>query len=91
MSIDADDNLYLTEVEARAVGVIPVHDWSYRRLAIHPDLLWPNGLSTAPDGLPYVTSSQLPLAPPLNWGASKLQAHYLVFRVIPLGKERFGH
>jgi len=29
MSIDAEDNLYLTEVEHRAVGIIPARDRTY--------------------------------------------------------------
>ena len=91
LSIDAEDNLYLTEVGARAVGVIPKQDRTYRRLATHPDLLWPDGLSAAPNGLLYVTSSQLPLAPPFNGGTSRLQPPYLVFRLMPLAKGRVGH
>lgn len=91
MSIDAADNLYLTEVEGRAVGVIPAADRTYRRLATHPDMLWPDGLSAGPDGFLYVTIAQLPLSPPLNGGTDGSRPPYLLARFRPLAAGRLGH
>jgi sugar lactone lactonase YvrE len=91
MSIDAEDNLYLTEVEHRAVGVIPARDRTYRRLAEHPDMLWPDGLSAGPDGYLYVTVDQLSKAPPLNGGKDVSAPPYLLMRFKPLAPGRLGH
>lgn len=91
MSIDAADNLYLTEVGGRAVGIVPASDRRYRRYATHPDMLWPDGLSAGPDGFLYVTIAQLPLAPPLNGGKDGSAAPYLMARFRTLAPTRLGH
>ncbi len=91
MSIDAEGNLYLTEVEARAVGVVPAKGRAYQRIASHPDMHWPDGLSYAPDGFLYVTADQLPRAAPLNGGTLEAKPPYLTFRFQPLAPGRLGH
>lgn len=83
MWIDAADNIYLVEIEARAVGVIPASDRTYRRLAEHPLAYWPDGLVGGPDGYIYVTATQLPSAPAFNGGAMAGEAPYLVLRLQP--------
>ncbi|RYC32768.1 hypothetical protein D3273_06700 [Lichenibacterium minor] len=83
MMMDADDNLYLTEIEHRAVGVIPAADRCYRRVATSPDMLWPDGLAAGPDGMVYVTVTQLPLAAPFDDGDMKARAPFLVMRFKP--------
>ena len=83
MLMDADDDLYLTEIEHRAVGVIPPGDRCYRRVAISPDMLWPDGLAKGPDGMIYVTATQLPLAAPFDDGDMKARAPFLVMRFRP--------
>ena len=88
MWMDAADNLYLTEIEHRAVGVIPAADRCYRPVATHPDMLWPDGLAMGPDGFLYVTVTQLPLAAPFDDGDMKARAPFLVMRFKPGPVER---
>ncbi len=91
MSIDAEDNLYLTEVEHRAVGIIPARDRTYRRLVKHSEMTWPDGLSTGADGRLYVTVDQLPRSAPPNGGRDGSAPPYLLKRFTPLRMGRLGH
>ena len=81
--MDAAGDLYLTEIEHRAVGVIPAADRCYRQVAASPDMLWPDGLAAGPDGMIYVTVTQLPLAAPFDDGDMKARAPFLVMRFRP--------
>ncbi len=91
LSIDGDGNLYLTEVESNAVGVIPPTDRRYRRFAWNDDLIWPDGVSYAPDGFMYVSAAQIPLAALFNGGTGRNKAPYHIFRFKPLAPGRPGH
>ncbi|MBE7218923.1 MAG: hypothetical protein INR64_10675 [Caulobacteraceae bacterium] len=85
MWMDGADDLYLVEIEARAVGVIASSDRRYRRVAHHPDMLWPDGLVGGPDGWIYVTASELPLSPQFNAGRMTAEPPHRVFRFRPPG------
>lgn len=89
MSMDDDGNLYLTEVGAGAVGIIPSATRRYRRLAGHPELVWPDSVSFGSDGLLYVSAAQVnrafEVAPP------SARAPFLIFRLRPLARGRLGH
>lgn len=91
LSIDAAGNLYLTEVERRAVGVIGADDRHYRRLAAHPQLIWPDGVSFSPDGWMYVSAAQLSQTPLFNAGKALQRPPFLIFRFRPLAEGRLGH
>ncbi|MGI4941805.1 MAG: SMP-30/gluconolactonase/LRE family protein [Janthinobacterium lividum] len=90
ITVDRADNLYFTEVGARAIGVIPAEGRHYRRLAEHPDMLWPDGLTFGPDGMLYATVAQLPLAAPLNGGTRGDKQPHLLVRTRPLAPGRVG-
>ena len=83
--------MYLTEVGARAVGVILARGRRYRWLATHPDMLWPDGLTFGTDGLIYVTAAKLPSFAPLNGGTRGDRVPYFVLRSPPLAFGRIGN
>ncbi|MFC0708259.1 L-dopachrome tautomerase-related protein [Azorhizophilus paspali] len=91
LSIDDAGNLYLTEVEHRAVGVIGADDRQYRRLATHPDLIWPDGVSFSPDGWLYVSAAQLSEVPVFNEGKARHRPPYYIFRFRSLASGRLGN
>ncbi|CAN7648797.1 major royal jelly family protein [Bosea sp. LjRoot90] len=90
-SLDAKGNLYLTEVEAKAVGVIPAEGRQYRRFAINEAMHWPDGVSYSPDGFMYVSAAQLAQAALFNDGKGLNKAPYYIFRFKPLAPGRIGH
>ncbi|WP_437954350.1 L-dopachrome tautomerase-related protein [Sorangium sp. So ce119] len=85
LSIDEDDNLYLTEVGERAVGVIPSDTRKYERLVSAPDMVWPDGVTFNSDGAMYTGAAQLSLTSALQAdGVARNKAPYLVYRFKPL-------
>lgn len=85
LSIDANDNLYLTEVGERAIGVIAPDTRTYRRLVSDPGMAWPDGVTYNRDGYMYSGAAQLALAGALQAdGVAKNKAPYLVYRFKPL-------
>jgi hypothetical protein len=91
LSIDAAGNLYLTEVETTAVGIIPVDTRQYRRFARNDRLLWPDGVSYSTDGFMYVSAAQIAQAALFNNGQALNKAPYNIFRFKPLVPGRIGH
>jgi sugar lactone lactonase YvrE len=91
MSIDANNNLYLTEVGERAIGIIPPDTRKYRRIVQDPGLVWPDGVTYNRDGYMYSGAAQLPLTSVLQAdGVGKNKAPYLVYRFRPLAPGRPG-
>ncbi|MES2610153.1 MAG: L-dopachrome tautomerase-related protein [Pseudomonadota bacterium] len=85
LSIDARDNLYLTEVGERAVGIIPPGTRKYTRLVTDPGMVWPDGVTYNRDGYMYTGAAQLPLTDVLQADkVGKNKAPYLVYRFRPL-------
>lgn len=91
LAIDREGNIYLTEVESDAVGVIPADTRTYRRFAAHPALSWPDGVSYSPDGHMYVPAAQVHLGAAFNGGKGKNRPPYLIMRFKPLVPGIAGH
>jgi sugar lactone lactonase YvrE len=80
ISVDNDGNIYISDLEAQAVGVID-EDRKYRKLVSDPRISWPESFSFGPDGYLYFVASQLQLSAPLNDGKNKAKPPFYVFRV----------
>ncbi|CAM3527180.1 Major royal jelly protein [Deinococcus saxicola] len=83
MWMDAEDNLYLTEVAGASVGCIGASNRSYQRVLTRDDLRWPDDVIPGPDGALYVVVSQLPAAPPLGGGQCQPSFPFIVLRFWP--------
>ena len=69
IAIDNDGNIYISDVSASAIGVIPSTDRNYRHEQQDDDLIaWPDSFSFGPDGYVYVTLTQVHRAPFMNGG-----------------------
>jgi len=91
-TMDGKGNLYLTNVNRNAVGVIGPSDRLYHDYLSAPDLHWPDGLSYSPDGYYYVSAAQIDVAAwAWNEGKGQQAAPYLVFRFKGLAPGRIGH
>lgn len=91
LGIDREGNLYLTAVETTAVGIIPADTRAYADYAAHKDLIWPDGVSYAPDGYMYVSAAQVSEAAAFNGGKARNMPPYRIFRFPPLAPSRLGY
>ncbi|SDG51679.1 Sugar lactone lactonase YvrE [Limimonas halophila] len=89
ITIDADGNVYITDLGHNAVGVTRP-DGTYDRLIRDDRLLWPDGFAMGPDGHAYVTVNQLHRAPFLNKGKNTAEPPYYVMRFEPVGRAVVG-
>jgi sugar lactone lactonase YvrE len=85
LSIDVNDNLYLTEVGERAIGVIPASTRQYRQLVSNAAMSWPDGVTYNKDGYMYSGTAQLTLTDVLQADkVAKNKPPYLIYRFKPL-------
>ncbi len=80
MTIDRDNNIYLGELAANAIGVISA-DRKYRRLAQNPNLSWVGSFSFGPAGQLYAVVNRLHQSATLNGGVSKANPPYYLIQV----------
>ena len=59
LTIDADGNLYLTEVGKHTIGIIPPDTREYRAFVSDDNMVWPDGVSYNADGFMYSGAAQL--------------------------------
>lgn len=59
LTIDAKNNLYLTEIGNHAIGIIPPDTREYRRYVSDPNMIWPDGVTYVSDGFMYSGAAQL--------------------------------
>lgn len=85
ISIDAAGNVYITDVNANAIGVLDP-DGSYQTYIQDDRLSWPDGISFGPDGWAYATVNQLHRHAVLNGGIAANEPPYLIVRFRPIGR-----
>lgn len=90
ISIDNQDNLYLTDLANDAITVIKP-DRTSEIFVQDERLNWPDSLSYGPDGYYYVVTNQLHLTAALNGGQAEAQPPFHVLRFAPLSEGRVGH
>jgi sugar lactone lactonase YvrE len=80
ITIDKDNNIYLGELAANAIGVISP-DRKYRRLAESPILSWVDSFCFGPEGHLYAVANRLHQSATLNGGVSKAKPPFYLLRV----------
>jgi len=85
ISIDKNNNIYLGELAANAIGVI-TPDRNYKRLAQSPDLSWVDSLSFGPEGKLYAVVNKLHQSAVLNGGESISRPPYFLMQVKALAE-----
>lgn len=59
LTMDTDDNIYVTSIEDGAINVIGT-DRVQKTLVKNPKMRWPDGMSFGPDGYVYIADSDIP-------------------------------
>ena len=83
MTIDKDNNIYLGDLAANAIGVISA-DRKYRRLAQDPKLSWVDSFCFGPNGQLVAVVNRLHQSAMLNGGVSTSKPPYYLLQVKPL-------
>ncbi|TRW92172.1 L-dopachrome tautomerase-related protein [Candidatus Methylobacter oryzae] len=80
ITIDKDNNIYLGELAANAIGVISA-DKKYQRLAQCPRLSWVDSFSFGPDGQLFAVVNRLHRSAMLNGGVSASKPPYYLLQI----------
>jgi sugar lactone lactonase YvrE len=83
ISIDSEDNIYVTDIANNAIGVID-KSREYRTYIEDPRLSWPDALSFGPDGRLYTVTNQLHRSAPLHGGEQTAMPPFYIFALEPL-------
>jgi sugar lactone lactonase YvrE len=80
--MDADDTLYLSNINESAIYRLPKNG-KLEKLLSDKRLVWPDTFSEGPDGSIYITASHINDSPKYNHGKSTRTMPYAVFRFRP--------
>jgi sugar lactone lactonase YvrE len=83
LSMDLEGNLYITDVEHRAVLMLPAGGGPLQTVIKDPRIRWADGLSFGPDGWLYVSDSAIPDIMVRSKSHIEEAAPYFLFRVRP--------
>ena len=89
LTIDGKNNLYVGDIQGRAIGVIEASNRQYRILTSDARLLWPDGLCFGQDGKLYFYSRSQPGPEAARNGISAVVEHRM-FRMKPLAAGQPG-
>lgn len=90
LSIDSKNNLYLTEIGERSIGIIRANTRIYQRYVTANEMQWPDGVTYNRDGFMYTGAAQLNLSAVLQNGIGRNKLPYLVYRFRPTAPGKPG-
>ncbi len=90
ITIDLDDNIYLTGVEDGTINIIGT-DRKQRTLVRHPKFRWPDGFSFGPDGWLYLADSDMPDVMMRSRRTIRAAAPFAIWRVRLNANSIAGH
>jgi hypothetical protein len=89
ITIDNNNNIYLTDIENGSIAVIDSAK-KYYTLVEHPKMRWPDGMSFGNDGYIYVADSDIPDVMMKSKSHMKENAPYYLWRFKALALARAG-
>lgn len=93
ITIDSKNNIYISDLAAKGIGMIKADNKEYELLITDPRLLWPDGLCFGTDGKLYFYNNAAKLytvgASPAQQGAGSFTTNYL-FRLATPASGRVG-
>lgn len=92
ISIDNKNNIYVADIEGRAIGVIDPDKRGYKTMTSDPRLVWPDGLCFGQDGKLYFYSrTQTPVAASTSRDGHAPSTEHSMFRIKPLAPGQPGN
>jgi sugar lactone lactonase YvrE len=92
LAIDNKNNLYIGDIQARAIGVIEPEKRSYKLLTSDPRLVWPDGLCFGQDGKLYFYSrTQATVSASPTQDGRPAATEHSMFRLQPLAPGQPGN
>ncbi|HHP7245955.1 MAG TPA: L-dopachrome tautomerase-related protein [Elainellaceae cyanobacterium] len=89
ISIDAENNIYISDLQSSVVGVLRP-DRTYEPLAAAPWMNWIDAFSFGPDDYIYSVVNELHHSAPLNGGEDTAEPPFYIFRLTPLANGVVG-
>jgi len=90
ITLDAKGNVYVSDLAAKAIGVIDVKEKNYRIYSTDPRFLWIDGFCFGPDGHLYGYANQLHRSAFFNRGRDLSQPPFYIFRIRPIAPGMVG-
>lgn len=90
ISIDEKGNVYVSDIGAKAIGIINPKSKKYEQYIRHGDFLWPDGLCFGNDDRLYFYAAQLHLMPTFNAGRQASSQPFYLFKIKPLADGTVG-
>lgn len=85
MSIDKEENIYMTAVESKSIVVVLSENQSTYTIAKNPNMVWPDGVSyNHIDGYMYVSAAQVNNGSIFNNGENMVTKPFYIFRFKPI-------
>jgi sugar lactone lactonase YvrE len=89
IAMDRKSVLYVTEIEANAIGTIQP-DRIYQRWIQDPRLSWPDAFAFGPAGELYIVANQLQRTAFLNGGVDEVKRPFQIFRITDVAPRPFA-